>query len=235
MEAKPYSTTRICDLGDDDKPREKALANGIRSLSDAELIAIIFGGGMPGLSVIDMARVLLHSCDDRVDLVAKMSINQLMANNKGVGPAKAIALAAAFELGRRNTESAVNHIDPQVRSSQDVVNIMRPILGGIDHEEFWVLMLSRANRVTYKRCISQGGTAATVVDVKMLLKEAINCLASAIILVHNHPSGNPQPSGQDDELTKKIQTGAKACDIRVLDHVIIARQNSFSYQDEGRL
>lgn len=235
MDETPFTTIRIRDLGPDDKPREKALALGIRSLSDAELIAIIFGGGLPGMSVVDMARTILRDCDGRVDNLARLSMNELMSKYRGVGPAKAVSLAAAFELGRRNSEAAAVREDPVIRSSADVVSLMRPLLAGLEYEEFWVLMLSRANRVTFKRCISQGGTAATVVDVKLLLKRAIDCLAEGIILVHNHPSGNNRPSGEDDGLTRRIREGAGLLGIRVLDHVIIARDRHFSYADEGRL
>lgn len=228
-------STRISDLSDDDRPREKALQNGIRSLSDAELLAIIFGGGLPGVSVIDMARSILRDCDGRVDLLARLSMNELMSKYKGVGPAKAVSLAAAFELGRRNREQAGANSDPLIRSAQDVVNLMAPKLEQIEYEEFWVLMLSRANRVTYRRLISQGGTAATVVDVKLLLKRAIDCLAEGMILVHNHPSGNPRPSVEDDLLTRRITDGAKILGIKVFDHVIIARSHYYSYAESGRL
>lgn len=230
-----FSSIPVRRLNDDDKPREKALMHGIRSLSDAELIAIIFGGGLPGMSVIDMARVILTDCDNRVDNLARLSINELMSKYKGVGPAKAVSLAAAFELGRRNREQASLNDDPLIRSSADVVRIMQPLLESLEYEEFWVLTLSRANRVTYRRCVSQGGTAATVVDVKLLLKRALDCLADGIILVHNHPSGNPRPSMQDDAITRRIKEGAALIDIRVLDHIIIARDKTYSYADEGKL
>ncbi|ROT20914.1 DNA repair protein RadC [Muribaculaceae bacterium Isolate-110 (HZI)] len=232
---KPFVSTRILDLSKDDMPREKALAHGIRALSDAELMAIIFGGGLPGMSVVDMARGILRDCDNRLDMLARLSMNELMSKYKGVGPAKAVSLAAAFELGRRNREQAIGREDPQIRSSRDAVALMSPLLEGLEYEEFWVLMLSRSNRVTYKRCISQGGTASTVVDVKLLLKRAIDCLAEGIILVHNHPSGNASPSGEDDRLTARIKDGAKILGINVLDHIIIARSKSYSYADEGRL
>ena len=127
------------------------------------------------------------------------------------------------------------HEDPQIRSSKDAVDLMRPMLEALEYEEFWVLMLSRSNRVTYKRCISQGGTASTVVDVKLLLKRAIDCLAEGIILVHNHPSGNASPSVEDDRLTSRIKDGAKILGINVLDHIIIARGKSYSYADNGRI
>ena len=232
---KPFVSTRILDLSKDDMPREKALAHGIRSLSDAALMAIIFGGGLPGVSVIDMARGILRDCDNRLDMLARLSMNELMSKYKGVGPAKAVSLAAAFELGRRNREQAMAHEDPQIRSSKDAVDLMRPMLEALEYEEFWVLMLSRSNRVTYKRCISQGGTASTVVDVKLLLKRAIDCLAEGIILVHNHPSGNASPSVEDDRLTSRIKDGAKILGINVLDHIIIARGKSYSYADNGRI
>ncbi len=230
-----FSPVRIQDLNDDEKPREKALSQGIRALSDAELVALIFGGGLPGMSVVDMARHILRDCDNRVDYLARLTMQELMAKYKGVGPAKAVCLAAAFELGRRNREQMGNGREELIRSSEDVVAIMSPLLDALDYEEFWVLLLLRSNRVKFKRCVSQGGTAATVVDVKLLLKRAIDCLAEGIVLVHNHPSGNPQPSPEDDVLTKNIKEGAKFLGIKVLDHVIIARSRSYSYADEGRI
>ncbi|MDE5735312.1 MAG: DNA repair protein RadC [Duncaniella sp.] len=235
MEQMPFTSVRIADLSGQEKPREKALSLGIRSLSDAELVAIIFGGGLPGMSVVDMARQILADNDNRVDRLASMSMTEVMARYKGVGPAKAVSLAAAFELGRRNREQRAANEDPVIRSSDDVVNLMAPKLESIEWEEFWVLMLSRANRVTFSRCLSQGGTAATLVDVKLLVKRAIECLAESIILVHNHPSGNAMPSGPDDALTQKIKDAAALVDIKVLDHIIIARHRSYSYRDEGRL
>lgn len=231
----PFGNRRIHDLNDDEKPREKALSSGIRSLSDAELVGLIFGGGLPGLSVVDMARSILRDCDNRIDNLARLGMDEMMSKYKGVGPAKAVCLAAAFELGRRNREQMAENRDSLIRSSRDVVEMMSPKIEGLDYEEFWVLMLSRSNRVKCRRCLSQGGTAGTVVDVKLLMKRAVDCLASGIILVHNHPSGNPMPSPEDDRLTRKIKEGAALLDIKVLDHVIIARDRSYSYMDEGRL
>ncbi len=231
----PFGNRRIHDLNDDEKPREKALSSGIRSLSDAELVGLIFGGGLPGLSVVDLARSILRDCDNRIDNLARLGMDEMMSKYKGVGPAKAVCLAAAFELGRRNREQMAENRDSLIRSSRDVVEMMSPKIEGLDYEEFWVLMLSRSNRVKCRRCLSQGGTAGTVVDVKLLMKRAVDCLASGIILVHNHPSGNPMPSPEDDRLTRKIKEGAALLDIKVLDHVIIARDRSYSYMDEGRL
>lgn len=235
MDQSPFTSIRVQDLGNDEKPREKALAFGIRALSDAELLAIIFGGGIPGMSVVDMARKILYDCDNRVDNLARLSMNELMSKYKGVGQAKAVSLAAAFELGRRNREQSAISDNPVIRTSADVVSLMQPMIGALEYEEFWVLMLNRSNRVTYKRCLSQGGTAFTVVDVKLLLKRAIDCLAESIVLVHNHPSGNNKPSGEDDRLTQRIKEGASYLGIKVLDHVIITRNGSYSYNDEGRI
>ena len=231
---QPFSATRIQDLNDDDKPREKALSQGIRALSDAELIALIFGGGLPGMSVVDMARHILRDCDNRVDFLARMSIEEMIAKYKGVGKAKAVCLAAAFELGRRNRGQKENR-DVTIRSSKDVYDVMQPKLEALEYEEFWVMMLSRSNRVKFVRCISQGGVASTMVDIKLLLKRAIDCLAEGIVLVHNHPSGTLTPSAEDDRLTRNIKDAAKLIGIRVLDHVIIARDRYYSYNDEGRL
>lgn len=235
MEQFPYTSIRVQDLRDDDKPREKALSSGIRSLSDAELLAIIFGGGIPGMSVVDMSRKILHDCDNRIDNLARLSMEELISKYKGVGQAKAVSLAAAFELGRRNREQAAANVPDTIRSSADVVAMMQPLLDHIEYEEFWVLMLNRANKVMYKRCVSQGGTSQTVVDVKLLLKRTIDCLAESIVLVHNHPSGNRMPSVNDDQLTERIKQGAGFLGIKVLDHIIIARNSSYSYNDEGRL
>ena len=232
---QPFSATRIQDLNDDDKPREKALSQGIRALSDAELIALIFGGGLPGMSVVDMARHILRDCDNRVDFLARMSIEEMIAKYKGVGKAKAVCLAAAFELGRRNREQTKENRDVTIRSSKDVYDVMQPKLEALEYEEFWVMMLSRSNRVKFVRCISQGGVASTMVDIKLLLKRAIDCLAEGIVLVHNHPSGTLTPSVEDNRLTRNIKDAAKLIGIRVLDHVIIARDRYYSYNDEGRL
>ena len=225
---------KINDLNPDDKPREKALNNGIETLTDAELLAIIFGGGLPGMSVIEMSQGVLRDCDHRLDQLARQTPREMMKKYKGVGVAKAIALSAAFELGRRNAMRQPDP-DPQIRSSHDIVGMMRPKIGHIAHEEFWILLLSRANRVTRTVRISSGGTAATVVDTKIILKHAIESLAESIILCHNHPSGNPQPSGPDDSLTRRIADAGNIMGIRVLDHVIVTARSLFPYADEGRL
>lgn len=225
---------RIADLADSDKPREKALTQGISSLSNAELLAIILGSGIPGKSVIQLSQEMLAHCKNKLQKLARLSIDDLTKNFEGVGPAKAISLIAAFELGLRHNDEEIAD-DPVITSSENVFHIMRSRLGRISHEEFWVLMLSRNNRVIYEQRISIGGTSSTMADAKIIYKSAIDKMAEAIILVHNHPSGNINPSPEDDRLTAKIKEAGKVLDIQVLDHVIITQNKYFSYADNGRL
>ena len=225
---------RISDLDDSDKPREKALAQGIRSLSNAELLAIVFGSGLPGKSVVQLSQEILGSCNNRLSRLSRMSIHEVVSKYNGIGPAKAISLAAAFELGCRCRDEEVAE-DPIIRQSDDIYKIMRNRLERLNYEEFWVLMLSRSNRVIYEEKLSQGGTASTIVDIKLLLKSSIDKLASSIILVHNHPSGNSNPSLEDDKLTRRITDAATLLDIKVLDHIIITPNSYYSYNDNSRL
>ena len=225
---------RIADLDEGDKPREKALTQGIRSLSNAELLAIIFGSGLPGKSVISMSQEVLASCNNRLSRLSRMSIHEMKKSFKGVGTAKAISLAAAFELGLRTRDEDAA-LDPQIKCSTDIYNMMRAKLERLEYEEFWVLYLSRSNRVIYEECMSKGGVSGTVTDIRLILKRAIELLASGIILVHNHPSGNLRPSPDDDRITTKAKEAAKLLDINVLDHLIITPTSYFSYNDNGRL
>ena len=225
---------RVCDLPDDDKPREKAMQHGIQSLTTAELIAIILGSGMAGKSVLSLARDILKDNNNNVYTISLMGIDEMCTRYKGVGPAKAISLKAAFELGTRAVDDAAK-LPVRISASKDIHELMRQKLQLLDHEEFWILHLSRANRVIARECVSRGGTAATVVDNKIILKSALNKLTSGLILVHNHPSGNLQPSLQDDQITRRLKEGAALLDIRVLDHIIISPAGYYSYSDEGRL
>lgn len=223
---------RIADLDENDKPREKALSQGIRSLSNAELLAIIFGSGIPGKSVISMSQEILSSCNNKLSRLSRLSIHEMKKNFKGVGTAKAISLAAAFELGLRARDEDAS-FDHQIKSSADIYNIMRIKLERLEYEEFWVLFLSRSNRILSEECMSKGGVSGTVTDIRLILKRAIELLASSIILVHNHPSGNLRPSPEDDRITTKTKEAAKLLDINVLDHLIITPTNYFSYSDNN--
>lgn len=225
----------IKDLAAEDRPREKAMANGIKSLSDAELLAILFGTGLRGKSVIELSREILDDYEGHLSRLARVSIKDFVNRYKGIGTAKAIAVLSALELGARAAADAALTQDSKITNSNTAAALMRTHIGGLPHEEFWIILLNQANRMIKRVCVARGGIAATVVDLKILLKAAIENYACAMILVHNHPSGNLHPSPQDDNLTKKICTGAAAVDIRVFDHIIVTDSGHYSYQDNGRL
>jgi DNA repair protein RadC len=226
----------IEDIAPSDRPREKAMRDGIGSLTTAELLAIIFGNGTRGKSVLTMSQEVLCKYGGRLSDIAKRSVREIVRDNPGIGPAKAIGLLAAFELGMRCRDEEVER-KPLIKASSDVFSLMRRHLEHILHEEFWVLLLSRSNMVIDRLQISSGGTTSTVVDPKLIFKRVMEYGDSVcgIILVHNHPSGNLHPSGEDDRLTQQIKDGGKLLDIRVLDHVIIAPTGYYSYSDESRL
>lgn len=228
------NSRRIADLSDDDKPREKALRHGIRTLSDTELIAILLGGGIPGKSVIDLSRELYDISNRSLSDLARMSVRDMCKRIAGIGPAKAITIAAALELGARRKDLK-SESRPRIRTSSDAYEVIRNSLQDLAYEEFWIILLSRANMVIATTCISSGGTAATVVDPKIIMKHAIEHLASSIILVHNHPSGNISPSAQDDALTRKIKSAGQLLDVNVVDHLIIGQTGYYSYADEARI
>lgn len=232
--ATPTEGTRVADLDVSDKPREKALRQGIAALSNAELLAIVFGSGLPGRSVVDLSRDILRDNDNRLSRLARMSIHEVVKKYKGIGDAKAISLAAAFELGARCAVD-MKQLDPQITGSNSIYERLRGQMALLNYEEFRVVHLSRANRIIFEETVSRGGTASTLVDVKLVMKSAIDKLSSALIFVHNHPSGNLNPSVADDKLTKQLKSAAELLDIRVLDHIIITSQGYYSYADNGRL
>lgn len=233
-ETSAYGTRRIADLSDDDKPREKALRHGIRTLTDTELIAILLGGGIAGKSVIDLSRELYDASGRSLSAIARMSPRDMCARFAGIGPAKAITIAAALELGGRRKDLKEDQ-RPRIRCSSDAYDAIRQSLENLPTEEFWIILLSRANMIITTECISRGGTASTVVEPKIVMKRAIEHLASAIILVHNHPSGNLQPSPQDDALTRKLRDAGSLMEINVIDHLIIGPTGFYSYADAGML
>lgn len=227
-------TRRVADLDVADKPREKALQNGITSLSNAELLAIVFGSGLPGRSVVDLSRDILRDNDNRLSRLARLSMHEIVKKYKGIGTAKAVSLAAAFELGARCALD-MKQLDPQVKGSDTVYERLRGTMELLNYEEFRVVHLNRANRIIFEETVSKGGTASTLVDVKLVMKSALDKLSSALIFVHNHPSGNLTPSAADDQLTQRLRKAAELLDIRVLDHIIITSQGYYSYNDNGRL
>lgn len=215
----------------DEKPRERMLAKGAGALSDTELLAILLRTGRNGKNVIDMARELLLSGNGTLAGIADMSIERLKAIS-GIGPSKAVAIAAAFELGRRASLRAALDSSGALSSPQKVFNIMQPITRDLDHEECWALFLNKANRLIAKEMISSGGLDSTIIDNRMIIRKAIDKKAAAVILVHNHPSGSALPSRADIAQTQALNRALKTCDLSLLDHVIIARDSYYSFADE---
>jgi DNA repair protein RadC len=223
----------IKDWNADDRPREKLLSKGTASLSDAELIAIIIGSGTKEDSAVDLSKKILNKYNNNLNELGKAGVIELQ-KFKGIGEAKAVSVVAAMELGRRRKVSDIN--DPtKVTSSQDIYQLLHPVLGDLPHEEFWIVLLNRANKVIDKQKISQGGISGTVTDVRLILKMAIDKFAASLILCHNHPSGNIKPSEADISITKKIKESGTLMEISVLDHIIITDGHYFSFADEGLL
>ncbi|MBO6496056.1 MAG: DNA repair protein RadC [Roseivirga sp.] len=223
----------ILSWAEEDRPREKLLLKGRSVLSDAELIAILIGSGSSELSAVDLSKKILQSVNHDLNSLARLSVKDLI-QFKGIGEAKAISIVSALELGRRRkaTEPAKRI---KIQSSKDAYECIAPELLDLPTEQFWVIMLNRSNHIIHKRNISQGGVSGTVADPKLIFKKALDDLASGIILVHNHPSGNLQPSQADRQLTKKIVEAGKLLEIPVLDHIIFADNGYYSFADEGEL
>ena len=217
----------------DDRPREKLVAKGKMVLSDAELMAILIGSGNRQESAVALSQRMLQSVEGNINELAKVSIEKLMTF-KGIGEAKAINIIAALELGkRRQLENLLEK--PKIGGSNDVFKLMHPIIGDLSHEEFWVLFLNNSNKVLAKLQVSKGGMTATVVDIRLLFKQALELFSVAIIVCHNHPSGKLKPSDADVQLTQKIKNAGNTLDIKLLDHLIIAEKAYFSFADEGIL
>ena len=224
---------KITDWAVEDRPREKFIQNGTASLSDAELLAILISSGTKDKSAVDLGRELLGMANNNLNNLGKLTIADLRKVH-GIGPARAVTIAAALELGRRRKLSDVQYI-PQIRSSKDVSDIFQPLLSDLLHEEFWILFLNRSNKVINRMKLSQGGISGTVTDVRLVMKKAIECLASGIIVCHNHPSGNLNPSESDNKITQKIKEAGNLMDIQLLDHLIISDKDYYSFADNGVL
>tara|TARA_B100001778_G_C18563491_1_gene618905 strand:+ start:295 stop:981 length:687 start_codon:yes stop_codon:yes gene_type:complete len=216
----------------DDRPREKLIEKGSKSLSDAELLAILLGSGSRSESAVGLAKRILNYAQNNLTELGRLGAEDLM-QFKGVGEAKAVVLCSAFELARRRKSEVVERA--KITSAMDVFNQIAPLVSDLNHEEFWVFYLNRANVVLRKEKISSGGVTGTVVDNKIILKKALLNLASSIILVHNHPSGNLNPSIQDKKVTKKMKLACELLEINLLDHLIIAGNSYYSFADEMEL
>ncbi|MGB0891208.1 MAG: RadC family protein [Flavobacteriaceae bacterium] len=217
----------------DDRPREKLLSKGRTTLSDAELIAILIGSGNRDESAVDLSKRILQSSENNLQKLSRFSVEELM-QFKGIGEAKAISIITALELGKRKQFEDVIKI-PKISNSNDVFKLIQPIIGDLEHEEFWVLFLNNSNKVLAKQQISKGGLTATLVDIRLLYKKALELTSVGIIVCHNHPSGKLKPSRADIDLTKRISKGGATLDIKLLDHLIITEKAYFSFADEGVL
>lgn len=216
---------------EDDRPREKLLAQGRQALSDAELIAILIGSGSRNESALALSQRILDSVGNNLNDLGKRSIAELM-KFKGIGEAKAITIAAALELGRRRQASDLPE-RPEIRGSRDAYSILAPLLLDLSHEESWVLFLNKKNKVIGKSKLSIGGTDATIMDAKIVFRKALEGMAAAIIVAHNHPSGTLRPSQADIDLTKKLKHVGESIALPLVDHLIIADGGYFSFLDQG--
>lgn len=230
---KKAASFSIKNWADDDRPREKLVQKGSYALSDAELIAILIGSGSREESAVELSKRILASVNHNLNELGNLSVNQLM-RFKGIGEAKAVTIAAALEMGRRRRMEDTPKIT-KIKSSHDVFELLYPMLGELQHEEFWVVYLNNSNKVVHKAQLSKGGITGTLVDVRLVLKQALELGAVGIILAHNHPSGTLKPSMADKQITDKLKTASEALDIKVLDHLILARHQYFSFADKGIL
>ena len=218
---------------EDDRPREKMILKGRHALTDAELLAILLGSGTKTKSALDLAQEMLHNSSNNLVSFGTKTLKDLI-KFKGVGEAKAITILAAIELGRRRKEVEVVKKN-KINCSNDIYEYLEPLFKDIYHEEFYIILLNRANEIIHKEQISKGGIGGTIVDGKIIFKIALDHRASAIILCHNHPSGQLKPSEQDKKLTKELIQFGKMIDLLILDHIIFTDNGYFSFSDEGIL
>ncbi|TXH24711.1 MAG: JAB domain-containing protein [Cyclobacteriaceae bacterium] len=227
-DSKPLN---IREWSPEDRPREKLLLKGTSALSEAELVAILIGSGTAKTSAVELAKKVLLLSNHNLNELARLGVKDLM-KIKGIGEAKAITIVAALELGRRRKAQDLDE-KPKISSSKDAFDLLQGDLMDLPHEEFWVLLLNRMNQVVKKKRISEGGVSGTVADPKIIYKLALEDLASGVIVAHNHPSGNLKPSQSDIDLTRKLKEAGRFLEVQLLDHLIIANRNYFSFADEG--
>lgn len=224
----------ISSWAEDDRPREKMLTKGVASLSTNELFAILLRSGSGGESALDLARRILSDCNNDLNALARLSVSDFMGRYKGVGMAKATSIIAAIEIGRRRA-LAIAREEPVLNTSRDLFDYLHPLIGDLDHEEFWMVTLTSACRIKSCERLFSGGMDGTTIDLRMLYRKALESKTSSIVVAHNHPSGNNQPSSQDIALTKRIKEAGKLLDIVLLDHIIVCPERYYSFADSGRL
>ena len=232
MQEKPTSFS-IKHWSDDDKPREKLVHKGKSVLTDAELIAILIGSGSRNESAVELSKRILAAANNNLNELGKLTVKQLM-QFKGIGEAKAVTIVAALEMGHRRREEGKQKIT-KISSSNDAYELLRPVIGELPHEEFWIVYLNNANKVLQTAQLSKGGLTGTLVDVRIVMRQALELGSVGLILAHNHPSGTLKPSAEDKKVTKKLEAAASAMDIKILDHLIVTQKDYFSFADTGLL
>ena len=218
---------------EEDRPREKLMNLGAEALSNAELLAILIGSGSPRESAVELMKRVLADCENNLNTLGKLSITDLTTYN-GIGEAKAITILAACELGKRRQSADVAK-RPNLNSAAAIYSYMHPKLQDKDVEEAWILLMNQKLDLIEAKCISHGGITGTAIDVRIILKEALLKNATAIALCHNHPSGNPSPSKEDDSITISVKRAADTMRIHFIDHIVVADQRFYSYREEGRI
>lgn len=233
MEKVKPARLSIKEWNEQDRPREKLMSRGASALTDAELLAVLIGSGTVENSAVEIGRLLLESVGGNLVELGRKSLSDLQTFN-GIGLARGVSIAAALELGRRRRAAELPTPD-YISGSADIVTVFQPLLSDLPHEEVWVMLLSRSKRIIEKFRVSQGGIEGSVIDPRLVIRRALDRNASGIVLVHNHPSGNAYPSEQDILNTNKVQLAATYFDMRLLDHVIIADTDPFSFAERGLL
>jgi len=228
-----YTKLTIKSWAEDDRPREKMLLKGKNALSDAEIIAILIGSGTPTKSAVQLGQEILQHCNNDLNAFSKLTIKELM-QFKGIGEAKAISLCAATELGRRRKNNEGNEPN-QIKGAKTTFQLLQPYFLDLTHEEFYVVYLTRSNKVIATKQVSIGGRTGTVADGKIIFKEALALNACGLILAHNHPSGNLKPSESDRRLTNELCKFGKMIDLPILDHLIITDQGYYSFAENNDL
>ena len=232
MEEETKDFLSIKSWAEEDRPREKLMLKGKSTLSDAELIAILLRTGVTGNSALDISKKILNHVNGDLNELGKLTVNEIKKLEKGLGDTKSITIVAALELGRRRQSSEVRE-KPTLTSSQHTFDYIYPEIADLKHEAFFVIYLNRANKVIAHKQISSGGVTGTVTDNKIILKHAIELLATYIIAIHNHPSGNVQPSPSDISLTKQLKEAGKLFNVDLLDHLIIGEKKFYSFADQS--
>ncbi len=228
-----YKHQTIKDMSEKERPREKLLASGAEALSVPELLAIIIGGGTTNKTAVELMRELMRDCDDKLMVLSKMSVEQLMCY-KGIGEAKAVSIVAAAEIGRRRLSERADSL-AQIKDARSAYEYIHPRIQDLSHEESWAILLNNDARILKCVHLSRGGLTETAVDPRVIMRHAVVCGATCFILIHNHPSGSLRPSNADNQLTNRVKEVGQVMSVRLIDHVIVTDGDYYSYAENGKL